>query len=269
MPAKCRACSGDDLAPCNGNCDVIGGKICYSNGVVDIPLFRTEGKAFTPGTTLSPQLFAQLPLLQRASKSKVTQLVEADFDLGDCLYFYSGHACPDFGDVVLVYRAAMFDAELGNATSFDTGGLHAGYVHICGALDVHGRKSYCATHSCVLNLWRTQASKYVGMHFTSAADYVMGAKPTSDDASGRLLHAQNERRAWTWEVRPHRDHPIEKDLIGIWMAADYFQAVRNELMVNGSRLNNCRKLITTGVVKSVRAGLSPHSAAEKEVASCL
>jgi hypothetical protein len=94
-------------------------------GMANLPLVRTEGKAFAAGPTLSPDRFAALPPLARASKSDVTRQVEADFRLGDCLYFYAGHAWPGFGDVVLVYEATMADADQGSATPFDTGGLHA------------------------------------------------------------------------------------------------------------------------------------------------
>lgn len=235
----------------------------------DIRLVRTEGKAFSPGATLSPERFVALPDLQRASKTTTTRQVESDYGLGDCLYFYAGHACPDFGDVVLVYRAAMADDDAGNATPFDTGGLHGGYISVDGVVDRAGRKDYCARHMRTLSTWRNDASTYVAAHFSSGFDYVLGAKPTTDDATGRLLNARNSRRAWTWEVRLHRDHPISQELIRVWMTADYYQAVRNELLLNTGAHGRCRALIKGDVIKAVSLGKQPHVEAEREVASCL
>lgn len=91
-------------------------------------MVRTEGKAFASAASWTPEAFLNLPVLRRASKSATTRKVEADFALGDCLYFYGGHACPDFGDIVLAYDETMADDDGGSATPFDTGGLHNGMV---------------------------------------------------------------------------------------------------------------------------------------------
>jgi hypothetical protein len=64
--------------------------------------------------------------------------------LGDSLYFYVGHACPEFGQIVLVYTPEWSSSEPGGATPFDTGGLRLGYVKGTGTEDP---VSYCTSHS--------------------------------------------------------------------------------------------------------------------------
>jgi hypothetical protein len=231
-----------------------------------IALIRSEGKEFADGPTLSPERFVRLPPLARASKTPATRIVEADFSLGDCLYFYAGHACPDFGDVVLVYDGEMADADSGGATPFDTGGLHAGHVHYSNPRGPATAAGYCKAHTCTLSTWRVRADAYIASHFSSASAYVSGHTPITDDPTGRLLHRDNSRRAWTWEIRVHRDHDLEQDLRAIWMSADYYEAVRQLTLENPVRSVGCRSLLADGTIRGVAAAASPHLAAEQEVA---
>lgn len=226
-----------------------------------LALIRAEGKAFADGRTLSPEAFVQLPRLQVASKTDDTRRVEQEFKLGDCLYFFAGHACPDFGEVVLVYEAGMADADKGDATPFDTGGLHAGYIRYTSS-PVES-EVYYRNHRCPLEKWQIQAQAYVRDYFDSKEAYVLGQRPVRDDPTGRLMHKGNERRAWTWEIRIHRDHPIESSLLGIWMKEDYFEELRKRVLLAGSGGARCARLLSSG---KVRQAMAPHAAAEAEVA---
>jgi len=233
-----------------------------------IALIRTEGKVFEEGTTLTPKAFLNLPSLERASKTGITRAVEADFGLGDCLYFFAGHACPDFGDVVLVYQGDMADADEGGATAFDTGGLHSNRIHYC-AEPQESKSSYCQRHSHPLDSWRRQAASFIQEHFTSAKGYVLGERPIRDDESKRLSHPENSRRAWTWEIRIHRDHPMESSLRGIWMSEDFYEEVRSSDAKSGqASVAPGIGLLDSGKVFSVSAD-TLHRAAEEEATKWL
>jgi hypothetical protein len=225
-----------------------------------LALIRAEGKVFPSGTSLTPEVFLQTSTLQRASKSEATRRVEIDFDLGDCLYFFAGHACSEFGDVVLVYDEAMADSDTGSATPFDTGGLHANHIHYDPTSGAN-RPSYCRSHMRTLGEWRRHAREYIEEHFESTEAYILGDKPIKDDKTMRLLNPSNSRRAWTWEVRIHRDHPLEESLLGVWMAEDYYDRVRQDVIATraGSDWAKKRK------VHPVYLPDTPHEIAEREV----
>jgi hypothetical protein len=233
-----------------------------------LALIRTEGKDFDEGNTLTPEAFLALPDLKRASKTATTMAVEKDFDLGDCLYFFAGHACPDFGDVVLVYEGDMADADNGGATSFDTGGLHSDRIHYRTHAE-ESKASYCQRHSHPLSAWRSRAESFVQEHFSSTEDYVLGERPIRDDESQRLMHPDNSRRAWTWEIRLHRDHPIEGSLRRIWMSEDYYEGIRTSDAKSGrASVAPGVRLLDSGKVRSASAD-DLHRTAEKEVARWL
>ncbi len=238
--------------------------------LLELPLVRTEGKAFLRGPTLSPDRFVELPLLSRASKSEETREVERCFGLGDSLYFFVGHACPNFGDLVLIYEPTLAETGCGGATPFDTGGLYCGKVHADVALTLSERTLYCASHAITLAELPNAVCDYLQRHFSSPTSYVRGHSPTTDDLSGRLRHAANSRRAWTWEVRLWRDHPIRDSLRRIWMSADYAASVR-DFVTNASpgSATDCEELLHSGVVRSVPSGQMPHGHAEQEIAAWL
>lgn len=234
-----------------------------------IPLVRTEGKAFANGPTLSAQRFIALPQLDRASKTKLTRDAERDLGLGDCLYFYVGHACPDFGDLVLAYASNMADADDGNATAFDTGGLSVGLVHARDLDNGENKATYCNRHLVDLNAWRPMSAGYVAEYFGSTVRYVTGEQPIKDDPSGRLRHPENnDRRSWTWEIRIWRNHPIERSLLKAWSSPDYFEGVRQALRGSvGSSGDRCADLLASGKLIAIPPGEPVHRQAEGEMAT--
>lgn len=233
------------------------------------PLVRAEGKAFAEGLALSAEAFIDLPALQRASKSDVARAAERDFDLGDCLYFFAGHACPDFGGLVLAYAADMADADEGSATPLDTGGLSLGLVH-AKTLDAgESRAEYCRKLAVKLAGWRQEAAAYIAEYFSSMPDYVTGVAPVRDDPTGRLQHPNNDdRRAWTWEVRIWRDHPIDRALRRAWASSDYFEGIRQALRKSTTAAAaRCAALLADRTLVEAPPGEPVHPFAEKEMAS--
>lgn len=211
-------------------------------------------------------------MLFRKSKTEGTRAVEDDFGLGDCLYFYAGHACPEFGDVVLVYEPDWTITRRGGATEFDTGGLHAGLVKANGAENAAARVQYFQAHDVGLSVWPAEFTGYVKRHFTSAGAYVRGERPTKDDDSGRLLHPDNERRAWTWEVRLLEDHPAFEDVINIYVTPDYFEDLRREILSLGD--SDRRKWIDWLRVTFIKhsyaeSGFGLHARVEADLAGTL
>lgn len=202
----------------------------YRRLVPDVPLVRVEGKAFARGATLTIDRMLREPVLLRASKSDGTRRAESAFNLGDSLYFYVGHACPDFGQIVLVFDPTWSESAPGSTTPFDTGGLLAGLVRADGTDDVPARCRYLDQHRRPLLGWRTRFAAYLSMHFASAVDYVLGRRGITDDPSGRLLDPSNERRAWTWELQVHQDHRVTDDLLLLCIPSDVADALRAALL---------------------------------------
>lgn len=191
-----------------------------------VPLVRTEGKAFADGATLTPERMVRDPRLLRASKTDGTRKVERDLGLGDSLYFYAGHACPEFGQIVLAYTSGWSSSEPGGATPFDTGGLQLGYVKGTGT---HDPVSYCSSHRVTLTNWIDDFTAYLERHFSSPGAYVLGERAQVDDSSGRLLHPENARRAWTWELQIENDHELLSNLRLLCVQSEVAEAIRNEI----------------------------------------
>lgn len=202
-----------------------------------VPLVRTEGSL----GEVTPERLVADPRFLREFKTERTRRAEEALGIEGCLYFYVGHACPDFGDMVFVYDPTMSARWKGTATPFDTGGI-IGYIHADGlpgrALDDAKRREatglsdeekkafrhYIEAHRILaLREWQPRFEAFIATYFASAADYVRGNRPDEDDETGRHHHRSNDRRAWTWEIQAHRDHPIFEGLWLVRMSAEKHQ----------------------------------------------
>lgn len=192
---------------------------------VHVPLVRVEGKTFVlyPNLSLTPSRFAEGAPLERDARDQTARDAETRYGLGDCLYFYAGYACPDFGDVVLAYAPSIARGRQGNATSFDTGGMFKRRIHGAGLTSDAERDSHVRQDWCDLAQWETRFEQWIHTYFSSVEDYLSGTRPLHDDPSGRLLHATNDRRAWTFEVRLHEDLPLFDDMAFCMVLPDFFQ----------------------------------------------
>lgn len=239
-----------------------------------IPLIRVEGNAFNNGRPgLSPERFVEGAALTRTIKRKKTCAAEKDLYLGNPLYFYAGHACPDFGEIVLVYDPAWTASREGSATPFDSGGLYQGYIHADGLTDAATRQAYFSRHRRPLSAWQEACSKYIARHFGSRSAYVRGAPPEHDDETHRLLHPLNSRRAWTWEVRVLEDHPVLESLRRAHVPPDFYRAIRlfvrklPEASVRARWHDRIRNLVREH--RDWESKMTAHEYAEQEVASWL
>lgn len=213
-----------------------------------VPLVRIEGlRPYDTGEAVTPERLAADPRLLRRFKTKRTCQAELALELGDCLYFYVGYACPHFGDMVFVFDPVLSAAWPGTATPFDTGGIigHIRAEPLNGTTVTEEQRrnpssmeddvkttfmGYVHAHRILdLGTWRGAFEAFISSHFDSAADYVQGQKPKVDDPTGRHRHPDNERRAWTWEIQKHQDHDI---FDGLWL-----------LCLNPDRHNELRKAV--------------------------
>lgn len=171
--------------------------------MVRVPLVRVEGKTYTvrPDLSMTPARFAQAEPLDPEARDQIARDTEAAYGLGECLYFYAGFACPDFGDVVLVYEPELSDGHPGNASSFDTGGMFKRYIQGSGLTTDAERAAHAAADLVPLASWRTRLDAWLTEHFPDVIAYLDDTRPFGADPSGRLSHPANDRRAWTLEVR--------------------------------------------------------------------
>jgi len=249
------------------------------SGVCPDTLPRANGgQGVCFGATVTPDGLVEERPLRRASKTDATRTVEAAYNLGDCLYFYAGHACPDFGDFVFVYEPNCMDRSGGDATPFDTGGLYWGYIYVedfsspvSVASAANAKRAYVDDARRRLSTWRRETAMYLAEHFRSVRAYVTGDRPARDDASGRLFHPANGRRAWTWEVRVHHDHPVLSSLRRAWVSNDLYQALRISVMAlaDDARRTRWQARLRDRLVVPAPPGASPHALAEQEMAAWL
>jgi hypothetical protein len=109
---------------------------------------------------------------------------------------------------------------------FDTGGLRLGYVNGVGTEDA---VSYCRHHRVDLRQWIDAFTAYVETHFSTARAYVQGERARVDDSTGRLLHRENTRRAWTWELQVEADHDILANLKLLCVGPEVSDAIRRQV----------------------------------------
>lgn len=197
-----------------------------------VPLVRIEGKAYDTGEMVTPERLAAEPRLLRKFKTKRTIRAEDVLELGDCLYFYVGYACPGFGDMVFVFDPAVSARWSGTATPFDTGGV-IGYIRALGlpgkALDEQKRRDatpltpeetrlcreYVHAHRIPeMGRWQRAFAEFLAAYYKQPGEYVRGTKPDYDDKTGRHHHDENIRPAWTWEIQAHCDHDL---FDGLWL----------------------------------------------------
>lgn len=233
-----------------------------------VPLVRTEGKLFTDGEpSLTPERFVSCAPLLVASRSNNAKQAEKEFGFGASLYFYAGHACPDFGDAVLVYEPELTEEYGGGATPFDTGGLYLGYIHAEGLSDGKSRRRYCQSHLIDLVDWRARLAEYLRTYFSSSSAYVLGEGPLKDDPTHRLQHPSNVRRAWTFEVRVDRDHPLLERLQMAFLEKDFFESVLQYLHdVEDTVRADWEERLGRKQIQGVGVGISVHTRAEQEIA---
>jgi hypothetical protein len=244
---------------------------CDGAEVARIPLLRTEGKSFAEGyPTLGPAEFAAVTPLLVESRSEKARAAERALGLGDCLYFYAGLGHPSFGDAVLVYEPEWSDTESGGATPFDTGGFHLNHTLVEGVSSEVEKKAYVASQSCELAAWRSQLDGYLAEYFASPAAYVRGESPTKDDPTHRFRGAR-DRRAWTWEIRSHRDHGLLEGLRNAYLASDYAEQVRESFRTaaDPTRAVEWQARFRAGIVRVADHGGTPHAMAQEEIAACL
>jgi hypothetical protein len=198
-----------------------------------VPLVRTEGQRYANGAVWTVDLLLREPLLLREHRNEIARKTEAAFGLGASLYFYVGHACPDFargGDpFVFVFAADVFDGAPGTMTHFDTGGLYSNKIHLNRDVDL---ADYVAAHRLDnLDGWRDRFGAYLKEYFSSAEAYVLGKdRAKKPDDYGRLHHPENERRAWTWELQLHDDHDVRRGLLWLWVTTDVYDRLLDAII---------------------------------------
>jgi hypothetical protein len=235
-----------------------------------VPLLRAEGKVFSEGyPTLGPADLLTVTLLRRESRSDRTREAEASFGFQPSLYFYVGFSHPSFGEAVLVYAPESFDRDQGGATPFDSGGFHLDHIVVGGVTSSSAKRAYVEQHDVRLRAWRRHFARYMAAHFESPIAYVQGRRPTRDDRSHRLRDG-TDRRAWTWELRLHRDHPVMDHLQRAYLSFDYEQELREHLRTGDPGLMAVwSRRFREGIIRGVEPGQSPHHVALDEIARAL
>ncbi|MBL8917456.1 MAG: hypothetical protein JNJ54_01230 [Myxococcaceae bacterium] len=232
------------------------------------PLIRTEGKTYQTGYALSvDRLLAEEPL-RVESRDDTARAAEAALRLPPSLYFYVGHACPAFGALVLVYELERIADSVGSASDHDTGGLHAGHIHFDPELSSTERIvwSGAPAHRWALPEVPERFLGYVASWFESDAAYFTGRRAVRNDEVGRLLHARNERRAWTVEVRLENDHALLEGVRLIGLSPAAHEAVRHAMATNPGLHQSWERLLDEGLVRAFDPA-TMHTEVERLVAS--
>jgi hypothetical protein len=191
-----------------------------------VPLVRVEGKTFAvrPELSMTPARFGMAAMLEREARDHVARDAEQEYGFVASLYFFAGVAHPAFGDVVLAYDPEPSERLEGGATTFDTGGMYLGKIKGNAFATPKLRKKFVKQDCCTLAQWRARVDEWIDAHFETPDHYVDGfPDANADDPSGRIGHPENERRAWTCEVRLGRDQPLLDNLAFAVVRREFWQ----------------------------------------------
>ena len=226
----------------------------------DVPVVRTEGKAFDGGVAPTPEALLQRGSLLIVSSSKRTRDAETALGLDKSVYFYAGRVCPDFGDMAFAFKPEATHAWKGTATPFDSGGIFLdgqgkrfifplpdGVPPPEGGTatsdDVHSNaaaRAYVDHYKCDLHEWQARFQETITRYFDgSVANYLAGEKPSRNDPTGRHHHPAHQQeqgsfrgRAWTWELQVAHDVEFLRaegwspDLLVVCFAWGHVQSLR-------------------------------------------
>lgn len=215
------------------------------------PLVRTEGKTYQSGYSLDIDRLLREEPLRVEARDSIARAAETALSLPPSLYFYVGHACPAFGDLVFVYDLKTFDNASGSASDHDTGGLHAGYIHFSRPLTDQERCQWSAApdHRWAIRDAAGHTTLFVKKYFQSFAAYCRGERAVNDDADGRLHHSRNERRAWTIEVRLEADQPLLAGVRLIGVSTSAYEAIRDAVTSDPNAYAGWSDLLDLKVVR--------------------
>jgi len=177
--------------------------------------------------------------------SEATRESEQGAALGQCGYFYAGHAVDEFGEVALGFDPVVERTHTGSATPFDTGGL-MGKPPRCINCQLTEtpfpvRRRFVSRSRAPLAHWRKYFAHYVAAFFSAPEEYWTG-RPAHDDPEMLFSRGRNNcRRAWIVEVRFHEPQPLDE--VAAWCPSRQYmrliqkQVSRREPMTPGkSRL---------------------------------
>lgn len=156
--------------------------------------------------------------------------VEQRCGLPPSRYYYAGRAHPRFGDCAFAFLPAIEEEHTGSANPFDTGGVFYGKSYpTAGIVDREAREARAQelirATLVPLERWRQELASFLAAHFEAPTDYLGGVAPNPDAEWGPAeLPAHHpkdlgapgvEWRSWTWEIRLHEEHPVDRHL-GAW-----------------------------------------------------
>lgn len=231
-----------------------------------VPLIRVEGKSFSerPPLTMTPERFAAGAQLEREARDRAARDAEVAFGFEPSLYFYAGVAHPSFGDIVLAYHPETSTQLPGSMSTFDTGGMYLGHIHGRGLVTADERAAYVKCDICTLDGWRQRASTWISDNFESVDDYIdPGGRPKCNDPTDRLGHQDNEKRAWTVEVRLYVDRDIFEDLAFILVRQEFLQRALQASQSSSADNERLLRLVSQGTL--IQTGTHPCGAAIEHV----
>lgn len=210
-----------------------------------IPLVRTEGKIFTDNrqltvdSLLDPQAVLQLEFRwtkrERQKKDSRSARRCTSTRASRAARSSSGKArrSEARSSCCTIPPSCAKKSPAGH-TKFDSGGLWHGFIKFDPAKTAAQCREWGQTDPGLNTLanWRANVDEYVRAHFeNNDLAYVDETHPRRTDTEqlGRMIHHDNDRRAWNYEVRVHRDHPLHTGLRSFVTTEESLEAVRNRL----------------------------------------
>jgi hypothetical protein len=172
-----------------------------------LPLVHRTGR---PGTRVD---WREILLQKRFAASQTITNEERSCGYQNAVYFFLGCAAYPKGNVVFLINKPSVDNADGTFSPFDSGGLSCGALSSVNLTTESERARFLRETSGVLANLSDFSAPYLAAHFTRPSEYPERPQRSLPDFEPYhlLRSTQNDRRAWTIEVRVHGDVPISPD----------------------------------------------------------
>ena len=186
-----------------------------------IPLVHVSGKG-VPLDDLLTNTPHEFPTSAHPTYyTDATRRAESLLGLFASAYFYSGRACPAFGNIAIAFDHTTDPAHTVSATPFDTGGLiHERRFIRCnlnGPDDENKLIQFAQASEIQGQIWRDEFHRFLAAYFDPIERYWNG-RPTYTDPE-KMFSLNNDWRAWTFEIRFAEGHSVTRGCVA-WVAEE-------------------------------------------------
>ncbi|NGZ06839.1 MAG: hypothetical protein G8237_10835 [Magnetococcales bacterium] len=161
-----------------------------------------------------------------------------------CVYFYAGHAIPQYGEIAFAYAPDFEQGKAGHVAPCDSGGVYAGkcdpFLALAGSDPKNPAVFFLQQNRYPLDQWREPFADYLKDYFGNNMNAYCAQQPPNflvppawgdPNLPARFAwnHQQSDLLSWIWEVRIEQPVELKEDLL-VWSTSrQVFKRINNQI----------------------------------------